>query len=220
MKIERFGNIVLPWIDSWIYGYRHVTSAIYKNKPIPSNVTYLAHCLEEKKQNTSDFSIGEEWSVLYENSKFGLVHPEDWVDYLRYDGASRWTMRTINLLGDEKITQRYGTKALIEWALEREAQEYENNNDPDEEFDSEERLGVVLSKLLEIAERANANYCIQCIERIKRGEPLVKPKLINLQVTKIKGVTIKGIWIRVYSAFFVAETPEGEAYLWFPMNWA
>ena len=41
MKIERFGNILFPRIVSWIYGYRHVTSAIYKNKPIPQNVIYL-----------------------------------------------------------------------------------------------------------------------------------------------------------------------------------
>ena len=41
MRISWFGNLLLPWIDSWTYGYRHVTSAIYKNKPIPQNVIYL-----------------------------------------------------------------------------------------------------------------------------------------------------------------------------------
>ena len=46
MRIDRIGNILLPWIDSWIYGYQHVTSAIYKNKPIPHNVIYLEEYLE------------------------------------------------------------------------------------------------------------------------------------------------------------------------------
>ena len=41
MRISWIGNIILPRIDSWTYGYRHVTSAIYKNKPIPQNVIYL-----------------------------------------------------------------------------------------------------------------------------------------------------------------------------------
>ena len=46
MRISWFGNLLLPWIDSWTYGYRHVTSAIYKNKPIPQNVIYLEEYLE------------------------------------------------------------------------------------------------------------------------------------------------------------------------------
>ena len=48
MRIDRFGNILLPWIDSWMNGYRHVTSAIYKNKPIPDNVIYLDDYREKK----------------------------------------------------------------------------------------------------------------------------------------------------------------------------
>ncbi len=48
MKITRIGNLLLPWIDSWIYGYRHVTSAIYDNKPIPDNVIYLDDYREKK----------------------------------------------------------------------------------------------------------------------------------------------------------------------------
>ena len=51
MKIERFGNILLPWIDSWMNGYRHVTSAIYKNKPIPQNVIYLEEYLENEVED-------------------------------------------------------------------------------------------------------------------------------------------------------------------------
>ena len=51
MKIERVGNILLPWIDSWMNGYRHVTSAIYKNKPIPKNVTYLEEYLENEVED-------------------------------------------------------------------------------------------------------------------------------------------------------------------------
>ena len=50
MKIERFGNILFPRIVSWIYGYRHVTSAIYDNKPIPDNVIYLDDYREKKVQ--------------------------------------------------------------------------------------------------------------------------------------------------------------------------
>tara|TARA_B100000700_G_scaffold291434_1_gene350435 strand:- start:76 stop:237 length:162 start_codon:yes stop_codon:yes gene_type:complete len=51
MKIERVGNILLPWIDSWMNGYRHVTSAIYKNKPIPQNVIYLEEYLENEVED-------------------------------------------------------------------------------------------------------------------------------------------------------------------------
>ena len=51
MRISWFGNLLLPWIDSWTYGYRHVTSAIYKNKPIPQNVIYLEEYLENKVED-------------------------------------------------------------------------------------------------------------------------------------------------------------------------
>ena len=51
MRISWFGNLLLPWIDSWTYGYRHVTSAIYKNKPIPQNIIYLEEYLENKVED-------------------------------------------------------------------------------------------------------------------------------------------------------------------------
>ena len=51
MRISWFGNLLLPRIDSWICGYRHVTSAIYKNKPIPQNVIYLEEYLENKVED-------------------------------------------------------------------------------------------------------------------------------------------------------------------------
>ena len=51
MRISWFGNLLLPRIDSWIYGYRHVTSAIYKNKPIPQNVISLEEYLENEVED-------------------------------------------------------------------------------------------------------------------------------------------------------------------------
>ena len=51
MRISWFGNLLLPNVDSWTYGYRHVTSAIYKNKPIPQNVIYLEEHLENEVED-------------------------------------------------------------------------------------------------------------------------------------------------------------------------
>ena len=51
MRISWIGNIILPNIDSWTCGYLHVTSAIYKNKPIPKNVIYLEEYLENEVED-------------------------------------------------------------------------------------------------------------------------------------------------------------------------
>ena len=213
MRKEKFGNVIFPRVDSWLHGHQCLIRDIHAYLPIPENVVDLPGRLEIKKKKMVWTKRGKEWSLLSEYTCPYLFDSEKWMDYIRYDGASRWTMRSINVLGDERITKRYGTKALIEWVRRREGLLEDNNILPREECEFERRLGVVLSDLLIIAMLERAEYCIDCIGRVCRGEPLVKPKLNRLQITEIKGVTIKGIWVRRYKAFFVAETPEGEVFL-------
>ena len=51
VKITIIGNIIMPDFRSWVYGYRHVTSAIFKNKPIPKNVIYFEEYLENEVED-------------------------------------------------------------------------------------------------------------------------------------------------------------------------
>ena len=209
MKKDKFGNIILPKVQSWMDAHKHVSHYSHEYSPVPNNVFLLPSHSKRIGKKIPKTKLGKEWSLLSEYTEFGDTEQ----DFIRYDGNSRWTMRSINVLGDESITKRYGTKALINWVTRRETKLFDDDILPSEECEFERRLGIVLSNLLLIAMRERADYCVQCIGRILRREPLVKPKLTKLQITEIKGVTIKGVWIRRYAAFFVAETPDGDVYL-------
>lgn len=213
MKNEKFGKVIFPRVDSWLHSHQRYIHHIHEYSPIPENVVNLPVRLKNKSKKQPQTKLGKEWSLLTEYTCPVFGDTEKWMDYIRYDGESRWTMRSINVLGDESVTKRYGTKALIDWIAWRETALFDDGILPIEECEFERRLGIVLSKLLLIAMRERADYCVQCIGRILRHEPLVKPKLTKLKITKIKGVAIKGIWVRRYAAFFVAETPDGEVYL-------
>ena len=213
MRKEKFGNVIFPRVDRWIHGHQHVTHYSHEYSPIPKNVVDLPGCLKSKKKKMSWTRLGNEWSLLSEYACPVFHDTEKWMNYIRYEGASRWTMKSINVLGDERITKRYGTKALIKWIKWRDDALFDNDILPKEECEFECKLGIVLSNLLLIAMRERADYCVHCIGRILRHEPLIKPRLTKLKITEIKGVTIRGVWIRRYAAFFEAETPEGKVFL-------
>ena len=213
MKNDKFGKVIIPRVDSWLHSHQRYIHHIHEYSPIPENVVNLPVRLKNMKQKKPQTKLGKEWSLLSEYTYPVFSDTEKWMDYIRYDGASRWTMRSINMLEGDTVTKRFGTKALIDWVAWRETALFDDGILPKEECEFERRLGIVLSKLLHIAMRERADYCVQCIGRILRHEPLVKPKLTKLKITKIKGVAIKGIWVRRYAAFFVAQTPAGDAYL-------
>jgi len=51
VKITIIGNIIMPDCRGWVYGYRHVTSAIFKNKPILKKVIHFEEYLEDKVED-------------------------------------------------------------------------------------------------------------------------------------------------------------------------
>jgi len=213
MKTEKPGKVIFPRVGNWLHSHQSYIHHIHEYSPIPENVVNLPARQKNKKEKTPQTKLGKEWSLLSEYTCPVFSNTEKCIDYIRYDGDSRWTMRSINMLEGDTVTKRFGTKALIDWVAWRETALFDDGILPKEECEFESRLGIVLSTLLLIAMRERADYCVQCIGRILRHEPLVKPKLTKLKITKIKGVAIKGIWVRRYAAFFVAETPDGEVYL-------
>lgn len=213
MKNEKTRKVIFPRVDNWLHGHQGLINYNHEYSPIPENLVSLSARQKNKKEKEPQTKLTKEWSLLSEYTCPEFSVTEKRMDYIRYDGDSRWTMRSLNMLKGDTVTKRFGRKALIDWVAWRETALFDDGILPKKECQFERRLGIVLSKLLFIAMRERADYCVQCIGRILRHEPLVKPKLTKLKITKIKGVAIKGIWVRRCAAFFLAETPAGDVYL-------
>jgi hypothetical protein len=126
------------------------------------------------------------WHNLYEgtlNDAPGRC--ESWVDQVRYDGRSQWTLRCIgadfNGLNDNyELRERMGTRTLIRWVLERDSELYD-----------QEIFGDFSKSLLTIADEVGADYCVSLLTKNKyyltpdqeTGE-LPPPKIL-----KITGIT-------------------------------
>jgi len=151
---------------------------------------------------------------------------ESWNDHVRYRGNNRWELITegtdFNGWGKaEPVHERMSTKALVSWALERDA-EISDGSLKDSEVQDEDandaprKLGPYGERLREIAGAVGASYCVSCLEGWVAGNWPPKSRQPAVRILAITGVTRRGIWIRTYHSVFVAEKNLGPAYLYPP----
>lgn len=151
---------------------------------------------------------------------------ESWNDYVRYRGNNRWELITEGTdFGGrgkaEPVLERMSTKALVSWALERDAEISEASLKDSEVQDEDandalRRLGPYGERLREIAVAVGASYCVSCLEGWVAGSWPPKGRQPAAHILAITGVTQRGIWIRTYHSVFIAETNLGPAYLYPP----
>lgn len=151
---------------------------------------------------------------------------EEWDDYLRYLGHSRWEIITegSDFSGASEIDsvkQTMGTRSLIEWVRDRDADFGESlrSDDPDEgDCESNDGLGPLGRRLLEIANSEGAHYCVTCLEQFARGDlpPYLRPP--KIRILNVKGVTRRNIWIRISHVVFDVDTNLGPAFLYPPSS--
>lgn len=149
---------------------------------------------------------------------------ESWNDYLTYLGRGRWELLAegtdfSGICDIEPVKQLMSTRALIDWVMDRDAELEEtstpkNEDDGDGEEESPQRsLGLYGWRLYEIAQLEEASYCVTCLERWMAG---TWPPQRAVRVLDIKGVTRRGVWIRIYHRVFDVDTNLGPAFLYPP----
>ncbi len=146
-------------------------------------------------------------------------------EYLTYLGNGRWKLESdgtdfSGLQSAESMSQSFCTKDMINWVLDRD---YDDRSEDglDTEEDSKDYpnvMGPRMQRLYEIAKSESANYCVKCIERwqLDIWPPIKKTPAIK--VVEIKGVTLRGVWIRSFKACFDIVTNLGPAFLHPPDN--
>ena len=157
---------------------------------------------------------------------------ESWTESVRYLGAGRWELvaHSSNFSGTgpaETHVERMGTAALVRWVLERGDEEHETDqnkasrkktttNEGGKESAIARTLGEHAARLLAIAKREKAKYCVACLQGWLDGKwPPVKKQAIPRIVT-VNGVTRRQIWRGVYHAVYDVETSSGPGYLYPP----
>jgi hypothetical protein len=144
---------------------------------------------------------------------------ESWTEYLRYRGNNRWelTIEGTDFGGTstaEPMKEVMGTKAMVHWVLDRDSEN--ENGSPDDDGDSSKAFGPYAETLREIAVIEGASFCVACLDGLLTGSwpPVKKQPVVHL--LDIKGVTRRGVWIRIYHSVFVVDTNLGPAYLYPP----
>lgn len=146
---------------------------------------------------------------------------ESFDEYLTYLGRSRWKLESegtdfSGIQSAEPMSELFGTADLIKWVIERDDEDASPISIADvEEEDSEagRQLGTRMTRLYEIAKAESATFCVQCIEKWQTGNWPSEKKLPSVKIIEIRGVVLRGVWIRVYKACFDAVTNLGPAFL-------
>lgn len=151
---------------------------------------------------------------------------ESWIEYVRYFGNNRWELITEGTDFDgqsqaDPIRERVSTTALVNWALERDA---EMGDSPVEEDDQQAQhvgdvpreLGPRGERLLDIATEVDAQYCVSTLNAWMVGAWPANKTLPAVHISAVTGVTQRGIWIRIYHSVFMVDTNLGPAYLYPP----
>jgi len=140
---------------------------------------------------------------------------------VRYLGGGKWACVVEDLMDGTAIRDRFSTKRLVEWVLERDSaepissQEQGSNAkaEEDEEEDDSRRLGPRGSRLLEIAREVGADLCAHWLQGWVDGTwPRSVPAPRILAVT---GVAERLVW-RSYHAVYAVDTRAGPGYLYPP----
>lgn len=106
------------------------------------------------------------------------------------------------------------TKALVNWVLERDAEIKEGSTEAVDDLgesdddDPQRQFGPYAERLREIAASAGATYCVSCLDGWLAGSwPPERQRAIR--ILDIKGVTRRGVWIRIYHSVYEVDTNLG-----------
>jgi len=152
---------------------------------------------------------------------------ESWDEYLRYRGNNRWDLviQGTDFSGSsatKPIKETKSTKAIVDWVLDRDAEIEEDwaeaTDDPsdvddDENDDVPRQLGPRAERLREIAASVNATYCVSCLDGWISGS---WPPKRAIRILNVRGVTRRGVWIRMYHSVYEVDTNLGPGYLYPP----
>jgi hypothetical protein len=132
---------------------------------------------------------------------------------LSYEGSDFVGLETV-----EPETERMSTRALVDWALEREYYHEDpgattESDEQDAEDDGEGRrsLGVITRRLREIAVTVRAKHCVRILDRYVAGEWPPGPKILS-----IDGPARRPVWRDIYHDVIAVTTNRGPAYLYPP----
>jgi hypothetical protein len=147
---------------------------------------------------------------------------ESWDEYLRYRGKNRWDLivEGTDFSGTsaaEPVREVMSTRALVNWVQERDAEIEEAVNDLDESEDEvpQREFGPRAARLREIAISVGATYCVSCLDGWLAGTwPPEKQRAIR--ILDVKGVTRRGVWIRIYHSVYEVDTNLGPGFLYPP----
>ena len=153
---------------------------------------------------------------------------ESVTDFVCYGGDNRWELLTdatddSGRVQVEPVRQLMGTVVLVKWTLQRdeESEQVTTGSSPcieDAEEDAEANkriLGTTASRLREIASDLNAGFCIACLDGWLAGT-WPTPRKEMLRIHDIRGVTKRGVWIRIFHAVYDVDTNLGPGYLYPP----
>lgn len=150
---------------------------------------------------------------------------ESWDEHVEYHGNNQWILiiHGTDFSGTESgkpVSELMMTDELVAWVVNRDG---EDESEPegsvgatdDETKDDAPRLGPRASRLREIAVEIGVQRCVTLLdnELAKLGADSAQSEL---RVLSIKGVTLRGVWIRIYHSVYEVETNEGPAYLYPP----
>jgi len=153
---------------------------------------------------------------------------ESWDEYVRYRGNNRWELiiEGTDFSGSgatKPIKEAKSTKAIVAWALDRDAKieedwaeaiddDDDDGEDEDEDEDVQRQLGPRGERLREIAESVNATYCVSCLDGWISGS---WPPERAIRIVNITGVTRWGPW-RTRHRVYEVDTNLGPGFLYPP----
>lgn len=151
---------------------------------------------------------------------------ESWDEYLRYRGNNRWELIIegtdfSGTIAAKPVKEVMSTKALVTWVSERDAEIEEGSTDAVDDLESSQdddpqrQFGPRAERLREIAVSVGATHCVSCLDGWLAGSwPPEKHRAIR--ILDIKGVTRRGVWIRIYHSVYEVETNLGPGFLYPP----
>ncbi len=168
-----------------------------------------------------------DWHILFEGDLSDAPgRSESWTESVCYLGRGAWKLSIdgTDFLGRESAEstmERLTTRGMVDWALDRDAEDKEyvepeaiplrSLKDLDwGEDPPPEDLGPRAERLLEISKRVGAAYCARCLRGAAKGS--WPPAPVIRQVT---GVTLREVWASNHPVYTVT-TSAGPAYLYPP----
>jgi hypothetical protein len=150
---------------------------------------------------------------------------ESWDEYVEYHGGNQWFLiiQGTDFSGmepREPVREPMMTDALVDWVVDRDG---EDEQDPDSAVGAADdepgadapRLGPRAYRLREIAVALGVQRCVSQLDDVLRMLDLDSAQS-EIRVLAIKGVTQRGVWIRIYHSVYEVETNKGTAYLYPP----